>query len=326
MISSHDNIDKQNCLVIDVTYRCNAPCNYCQWSIHNKIHKSDEPDIHVYIPKDTIRALNINRIVFSGGEPLLRQDLLELVRYYDTISSVESIIVITNGILTSYDRVRDLLVAGVTGFTISLDSLSEISNCSSRNYTHKQFERVLDNISNLIQLRESEEFELGVNTVVSRANIFDDSIQELLHFCSINQIDWIKFTPIFDDGYVSQNSPQLLLRSEDSSRIRELGEISKTFSVKSNSISFWSSLASLLEGRKLKGSSCGLTTRQGIAIRGKIKFCFWIDFPTYSDTQRSLTDIQVQEIQSQFDVEKKNCKTGSYCYCLQSLEHRWELE
>ena len=96
-------IDTQNALVIDVTYNCNAKCHYCQWGNTKTPGRINQPDEYIYFSNDTLNHLQTNRIVFSGGEPLLRQDLEELISYYKRTSGA-SIITITNGLLLTHLR------------------------------------------------------------------------------------------------------------------------------------------------------------------------------------------------------------------------------
>ena len=91
-------IDQQNSLVIDVTYKCNAKCHYCRWGDTNTEGRVHQPDRYIFISKETLQNLNTQRIVFSGGEPLLRLDLEQIISYYKK-SGVHSIVVITNGLL-----------------------------------------------------------------------------------------------------------------------------------------------------------------------------------------------------------------------------------
>jgi hypothetical protein len=86
-----------------------------------------------------------------------------------------------------------------------------------------------------------------------------------------------------------------------------------------NQISFWNSLADILDGKKLIGKSCGLDTRQAISQKGEIKICSWIDYPTFNIAKKSIT-----ETQNQFSEIKTKCNTGTFCFCLQNLKHTWD--
>lgn len=312
-------IDEQNSLVIDVTYNCNAKCHYCQWGNNKTPNRINQPNNYIFISADILKHLKAQRVVFSGGETLLRQDLEQIVSYYKQ-NKVQSIVTITNGFLLTENRLRNLVTAGLTGITFSIDSFEPNTAFETRAYTEYQLEKAKSNFILACSLKNDLNLEIGINVVVSSANIKDNQLENLIDFTNDFPLDWIKFQPIFDDGYVGANAKHLLLLSAHSELIRTIGRniLSKT-KIETNSISFWESLADILEGKKLKGSSCGLDTRQAIAQKGKIKICSWIDYPTYDITKQVIT-----ETQREFASIKPKCNTGTFCYCLQSLSHKWE--
>jgi len=115
-------INSQRSLVVDVTYKCNASCKYCQWGDHaNQTHEHQPPEA-VLLSWETLRLMGTERVVVSGGEPLLRQDLEKLVEHYHRLQ-LKSIVTITNGILFSLRRLKSLVGAGLTGVTFSLDAV-----------------------------------------------------------------------------------------------------------------------------------------------------------------------------------------------------------
>jgi len=85
-------------LVIDVTYRCNGKCLYCQWGSKKNESVIDQPDTNILIPEVTLKSLGSQRIVLSGGEPLIRKDLERIISYYSQCN-VKSIVLISNGLL-----------------------------------------------------------------------------------------------------------------------------------------------------------------------------------------------------------------------------------
>ena len=312
-------IDQQNSLVIDVTYNCNAKCHYCQWGNNKTPGRVNQPDEYIYISNDTLNHLQTDRIVFSGGEPLLRHDLEKIIAHYKQ-TSVSSIVTITNGFLLTQQRLESLVNAGLTGIAFSIDSFETKTAFATRAYNQFQIEKVKSNFILALSLKEKHKLEIGINVVLSSANIQNNQIENLISFTNKFPIDWIKFQPIFDDGYVGANASHLLLSSVHSDLIRTIGiNILAISKAETNPISFWNSLADILEGKKLIGKTCGLDTRQAIAQKGEIKICSWIDYPTYNITKQPISVTQKQFV----DIKTK-CKTGTFCYCLQNLSHIWE--
>ncbi|HTI96046.1 MAG TPA: GTP 3',8-cyclase MoaA [Rudaea sp.] len=115
-------------LRISVIDRCNFRCTYCMPEDQYALD-------HVFLGKDqrlrfeeieriarAFVALGVRKLRLTGGEPLLRRDLHELVRQLALIPNVEDIALTTNGVLLP--RVaRALREAGLQRLTVSLDSL-----------------------------------------------------------------------------------------------------------------------------------------------------------------------------------------------------------
>lgn len=115
-----------NYLRISLTDRCNLRCIYCmpQEGIVKKRHE----DIIRY--EDVLKIIKaaskigIDKIRFTGGEPLILKDIDKLIYYTSRIDSIRDISITTNGILLS-DMIDDLKNAGLKRVNISLDTLNE---------------------------------------------------------------------------------------------------------------------------------------------------------------------------------------------------------
>ncbi len=112
-------------LRIAVNERCNFRCIYCMpekgmpFNSQNKLLTRDEIFKVIKIMAD----LNVEKIRFTGGEPLLRKDISKVIRFASDLPSISSISLTTNGFLLSY-YINRLQEAGLTGINISLDTLS----------------------------------------------------------------------------------------------------------------------------------------------------------------------------------------------------------
>lgn len=102
----------------NITFRCNLRCTYCA-SPTLKVPEMETGDVLRTI--DDFHALGMRWITFSGGEPLLRKDLGEIVEYTKTKGIVTFIS--TNGWLIP-KRIEEL--GRVDRFTISLDGGEEV--------------------------------------------------------------------------------------------------------------------------------------------------------------------------------------------------------
>jgi len=316
---------RKKSMVIDLTYICNFTCHYCQWGDPtNEKRKNIRPD-KLLVKSKSLKQMDIERIVFSGGEPLLHPNFREIVRYYG--KSVNEVVMITNGLLLDDKRLDDYCDQGLTGVTFSLDSTDEQICKDTRDISKKTLAKVLRNIHLVVNSkRDGKLREVGMNVVVSSANCNLVDIQRTMDFAFSEGLDFVKFNAIFDDGYVTKNSPQLKLSAIHANEIRKIGNwISESTTLNTNTAEFWFTLASLTEGQTLVGGTCGIDDYQSISMDGEIKFCFWVDDPVYGQVDEVLTANSIENSVSQFMVRKKKCVTGNHCFCLQDMEHIWEI-
>lgn len=103
----------------EVTMRCNARCGFCDyWKT-----PASEKDRELKSYADAARRFNPMLVTFTGGEPLLRRDLEELVAGVRDAIRLKYIMLITHGAMLTRERGRSLWDAGVNQFNISLDYL-----------------------------------------------------------------------------------------------------------------------------------------------------------------------------------------------------------
>jgi molybdenum cofactor biosynthesis enzyme MoaA len=315
-------LDSQNTLVVDVTYRCNATCRYCQWG-----DKSNPKGIHgsledVLIPAETIEALGTQRVVLSGGEPRVHPQLETILRYYRGL--VKSIIVITNGYGLDKAGVRRLMDNGATGITVSLDSLDPETARITRGTPKRLLGQVISSLREISA--SSREFELGINSVVSHPTANLETVEEILDFGRSLEADFVKFQPIFDDGYVSSNATDLLLTENDAPELLRIGEaISRLDSPLTNPSNFWGDLATLVSGGILEPQACGLGPRQVISTAGKLSVCYWVDPSSFGDSHLPLSAETVKSVRTSFGILKLGCKVGAHCFCTQNISHEWRV-
>ena len=113
-------------LRVSVTDKCNLRCIYCMDEKDNTFLKNDEKltDDEIYRVVKESSELGIKKVRITGGEPLVRPNLVKLISRINSISGIEEIYLTTNGILLA-DMIDELSLNGLKGVNISLDSLKE---------------------------------------------------------------------------------------------------------------------------------------------------------------------------------------------------------
>jgi len=111
-------------LRLSVTDRCNMRCRYCMpeeeytWLPRSSILSFEE----LTRLTGVFAGLGAGKVRLTGGEPLLRHDLPDLVRRLAAVDGVRDLALTTNGILLA-ERAEALRAAGLNRVTVSLDTL-----------------------------------------------------------------------------------------------------------------------------------------------------------------------------------------------------------
>ena len=111
-------------LRLSVTDRCNLRCQYCMpeeeyvWLPRENILSFEETSFLV----DVFASVGVDKVRITGGEPLLRKDLPELIRLLAEKSPIQDLALTTNGMLLA-GQAAALRAAGLHRITVSLDTL-----------------------------------------------------------------------------------------------------------------------------------------------------------------------------------------------------------
>ena len=112
-------------LRISITDHCNLNCKYCSPPFSGRTHLQRQ-EILTYEEIATLAeaavAAGIARIRLTGGEPLIRNGVVDLCRMLSEINGLESLSLTTNGVRLG-SLAEPLLRAGVHRINVSLDSL-----------------------------------------------------------------------------------------------------------------------------------------------------------------------------------------------------------
>jgi cyclic pyranopterin phosphate synthase len=131
-MTTHDALGRPlRDLRISVTDRCNFRCTYC---MPKALFGSD----HAFLPRANVLSfeeitrlvavfadLGVEKIRLTGGEPLVRRGLENLVAQLARVPGIADISLTTNGSLLSRDMAQRLVDAGLRRITISLDALDD---------------------------------------------------------------------------------------------------------------------------------------------------------------------------------------------------------
>lgn len=179
-------------LRISLTDRCNLRCRYCMPEFGVKKISHDEILTFEEILRLTkiFSQLGIKKIRLTGGEPLLRKNICDLIFEMKKISGIKKISMTTNGVLLK-NFAEDLISVGLDEINLSLDTLdAEIfEKITRRNY----FKKVFDGLKTLIE----RNFPVKINCVPIK-NFNDGEILEIARLAEKNfiKVRFIELMPI----------------------------------------------------------------------------------------------------------------------------------
>jgi MoaA/NifB/PqqE/SkfB family radical SAM enzyme len=110
----------------EVTMRCNARCDFCNYWKTPASAKAHEARSFA----DAARFFDPLMVCFTGGEPLLRHDLEDLVAAVNSAVRLKYITLLTHGAMLTVERARSLWDAGINQFSISLDFVDKRHDCA----------------------------------------------------------------------------------------------------------------------------------------------------------------------------------------------------
>lgn len=198
MVRDHYNRPLRD-LRLSVIDACNFRCPYC-------MPVTDFPDNYKFLPKrewlsfdEMVRfcrlfvTLGVSKIRITGGEPLLRRHLPELIQRLDEIDGIDDIALTTNGYYLARDAAA-LKAAGLHRLNVSLDAV-DASTFAKMNGQRASLSRVLDGLD----AARFVGFEsIKINTVVRRG-INDTNVLALAEYCREQQFI-LRFIEYMDVG------------------------------------------------------------------------------------------------------------------------------
>ena len=187
-----------NYLRLSVTDRCNLRCTYCMAEDMTFLPKQQILSLEEL--RDAAAAfveLGIKKVRLTGGEPLIRRDILRLVTALSALPGLNELTMTTNGLLLP-NMAKPLKDAGIARLNISIDSLK-----ADR---FKQLTRVgeLEQVLAGVQAAKAAGFaRIKLNAVIL-AGFNDDEVLDLAHFAIANGLD-ISFIEEMPLGEISSH-------------------------------------------------------------------------------------------------------------------------
>ncbi|WP_455364026.1 GTP 3',8-cyclase MoaA [[Eubacterium] cellulosolvens] len=170
-----------NNIRISVTRRCNIHCFYCHKEGDYSTGELEMKPIEIARIVDIAAHLGIKKVKITGGEPLIREDVLEIFRLIKRTSGIEELSMTTNGILLT-DMANRLKDAGLDRVNVSLDS---INKTTFRKITGvNALKNVLQGID---KARDAQLTPIKINMVLLKG-LNDSQVWQMIEFAQKNHL------------------------------------------------------------------------------------------------------------------------------------------
>ncbi len=118
--------DKKPVVVWNMTKACNLRCIHCYYTARSRPDPDELTTAEAKVLIDDLAQFGVPVLLFSGGEPLMREDLSELGAY--AVERGIRAVISTNGTLISYGTARGIEEAGFSYVGVSLDGIGETND------------------------------------------------------------------------------------------------------------------------------------------------------------------------------------------------------
>ena len=118
--------DKKPVVVWNVTRACNLHCVHCYARAVDRTHEKELAHEQGLALIDDLDAFGVPVILFSGGEPLMRPDLVELAKH--AVSKGMRAVISTNGTLITPKKAKELKNIGLSYVGVSLDGMEAVND------------------------------------------------------------------------------------------------------------------------------------------------------------------------------------------------------
>ena len=266
-----------NYLRISVTDKCNFRCTYCMPkeifdSGYKFLEKQDLLSFEeiVRIIKE-LESFGLNKIRLTGGEPLLRKNIEELIHKIKTKTNIKHLALTTNGSLLTQKKVRLLQEVGLDSITISLDSLN--SDINKRLNPLNDDKNVVDSIYTTLDIFNF----VKINIVVMK-DVNDSEVFKIIDKFKDTNTE-MRFIEFMDVGETNKWNINQVIKSEDlTKRIAKKFKIKKELSVLGSTSEKWKLLdhqSSIAFISSISKPFCNTCNRGRLSADGKFYTCLF---------------------------------------------------
>ena len=275
-------------LRVSVTERCNLRCRYCMPAEGVANCPEELSREELLRAMEAAAGLGIRKLRITGGQPLVRRDIVELCAEAAALDGIQELCITTNGTLLP-ELARPLKEAGVRRVNISLDTLDNkkyaaISRCGSLDQAWKGLEAALDAGFEKIKLN-----------AVLIGGFNDDEIPALAELTKQYPVDlrFIELMPMVDSGEFGPEAfipcSTVLQKLPEAQPVEQDGGVAKLYRLPG-------AQGNLGLISPVSAHFCAQCNRLRLTADGKLKPCL------HSAAEYSLRGLDAEGMRAQFEA------------------------
>jgi len=304
-------------VMFELTYRCNFDCKHCYVPLNYRRKSSELKTKEVFFILEQLRDIGCFYLGFTGGEPFLRKDIMDILRY--TKKCGFQIIIYTNGSLIDEKIADELANLRLNKVDITIPAMSKVA-----------FERISgladsqNRVFAAIKLLHKNGVNLGFKTCVLKEN--ENEIKDIQKFAAslgaLHRLDDMLSARL--DGSREPFKYRGRLRNNPiiSQRSEVTGRKINNYDLENCDGKTIDHRPCLPAGRAsaFELFKCGVGVSQAaITPQGELKMCLMIDYPKYKILESSLRDCWqrlkrlVKNIKPDEDYHCNKCELAPFC-------------
>lgn len=297
-------------LELELTNKCNLDCIHCY------VDKSKTSELSYEVVKKVIKEasnLDVYRLVFTGGEPLIYPKLFQAAKYAKKLG-IRNLYLLTNGILVNKSNINNLTI--FDGIQLSLDDVPS-HNSLRKNYTNA--------LENTISLLKQKKIKINLYCTLCKSNI--DKIEQIIEYAKKLKVRLgFNTLVVLDPSLESQRLSPLEVKS---SLTLIMKYISKGYKVDlSHHLRFLVDKQRMMEfntsinvnSNKIHGGCLAGIAALYICCDGTVLACPFLKYPCDNIYKNNLSDIwennkflNILRDRKKFEGECGSCKYVNVC-------------
>ena len=304
-------------LFFEITYNCNLKCSHCYTSSNSREASKELTTGEIFSLIDDSAEEGVFVISIGGGEPFLRKDLYEILKYGSN-KEIE-MIPVTNRLFINEKSIEKLKLTGIKQIVVSLDG------ANPETYKEIRGVNLFHKVVNSIKMLTDAGFRVFINCVVTKVNLHE--IEEMIKLAKSLNVRAIRFIRLTLFGRANENK-KLWLETEDYMYfVKKLMELSKQYSSQKFNVLKDEAFLGLFDSISIKKRISWLDDKYRgcpaarsflfIDPYGNVYPCGYLELEEFFISnlrKNNLKDIWRNKIQSKtLDLFRKMAKLNDYC-------------